>query len=286
MAGITITPGTFNPPAAGAVNFRTASWPDFPAPRGHDIKQDYQFQPRHVAEETLTYTINYTRRDWMGGALEVGITADPLPALTAFSLSGARYLPDDSYTTTGASGGVYPSTLAPVATTGVLNIGTITVPYQVGTPLPYNNVRVMLDYALTRVGCTDGASYTVNVLGADDPAADSGSLVISGGAWTDPSSDPYDETQELAGNRIIIITLFRDGEIYDRIWLAIRVEATIEFTPTLDPIDPQPEYATGLSIAELVHGAASTTLAATLPPAIPLVGYERESHATLGTLTP
>jgi hypothetical protein len=216
----------------------------------------------------------------------VGITADPLPALTAFSLSGARYLPDDSYTTTGASGGVYPSILDAVATTGVLNIGTITVPYQVGTPLPYNNVRVMLDYALTRVGCTDGASYTVNVLGSEDPAADSGTILLSSGAWTDPNTYPYDETQDVAANRVIIITLYRDEEIYDQIWLAIRVEASIEFVPTLDPIDPQPEYVTGLSIAELVHGAASTTLAATFPPAIPLQGYERASYATLGTLTP
>lgn len=247
MPDITITPGTFNPPAPLAV---VHGYLDFPKTPFQQVKRPaMQFQSRHVAEEEVPVELGLDVEYTIWDPYLFAAVGPKETTASEIAVTGARYVPDGKYLVNGGSGGddFYTSNLADRQPYGDRVALDDTPGYWISGWNEYGpnpsvkemvtfNIRSEYLISITLVGCNDGAEYAVTALvdfvtGYDPDATPPYNPVpmtnAGGGVWTLPVS--YKTYVDLSGderfgptipvnlNRRGTFTLYRNGMVYDKL---------------------------------------------------------------------
>jgi len=287
MSGIIIVPGFFNPPAEAIQRVRLVTWPVTPARKPSRMEDQWQSMPATAVEEIPAINILYVRRDYTTGTVAIRPSTYG-SGITSFATTGARYLPDRTYTKTseqpGEGGTIYISeggaTDVGFTPTGSINIGTVDVPYNGVTNPSFNNVRVKIGYVLSVLGIPAGWVHSVLVSGDFNQTSPTGSLVV-GATWIgNPEAGGFTDLP-IHVFRSITFLLKTGDDIYERVAYGIEIVGTAHFVVST-PV-AQPTVDTGLSIHETVYGPDAASAPVSVP-SIPFSGYERESRAEIGTV--
>lgn len=316
MAGIIITPGTFNPPATPVETHGEYAFPRAVVQTLRKPWQQQQWSTRVVVGQPAPgFPVTFVERDYMSfgrgyGLYTVQAELEYDAGITRFRTRGTRYTvdklydemvtgegPPESYTaeavilyepTPEMGTPEHPSGTFP-GSTGI-NIGTIVLE-QGFSPLEYDNIPVYLSYGLAVEGTGDGATYTTRVLDghSSGPTTLTGELLlrvtgIRGGlpsGWTE-NIITIDQVYTFT------MILFRDGEIYDRIDMSVLLTGQV----TVRALDggvaqtPQPEILTDFICEETLYGGDTPAASAlSRQPTIPAtVGYRRSSIARQGDI--
>jgi len=286
MSGIIIIPGFFNPPAEAIQKVRLVTWPVTPARGISRMEDQWQSMPATV-EDLPAINIVYVRRDYTTGTVALR-SSTYSSGITSFTTTGARCLPDRTYTKTSeetADGGTnYVSEAGATdigfTPTGEIDIGVVDVPYNGLSNPSFNNVRVKLSYVLSVLGIPAGWVHSVLVPGAVTPIDPSGDIIL-GAPWLgNPESSGFSDLPIHAFPAITFLLKSGD-DTYERVAYGLEIVGTAHFVVST-PVS-QPTVETGLSIHETVYGPDAASAPVSVP-GIPFIGYERESWAEIGTV--
>lgn len=290
MPDILITPGTFNPPATPGQAFGIYVFPKTPV---RTLRKWQQFSsapaPAVVPVEALPVVYSYS--DFTSGAITVGVEVATFDAVQPnFAAAGVRYLADATYVKTAhdAIAKTYSAVGSPPFAAGgdSIGVGLVEAEYGGDYAMPSNYFRVLLDFSLTVTGGGDGATYTLTTLDEDAPGATSGTIILAVAYPENPASNGY-INQLIDTERTVTVTLLRNGQPFDRIYLLIPITGEVSFTLVPGAYGGDlgiPVVHSGRTWSDVLYGATAATAAVTAP-SIPFSGYVRESWASAGTIT-
>lgn len=274
--GITIVPGTFNPPADPVELKGTVTWPERPVGAQKQIPMQWQSQPQAVESDDTS--VQYAERNFVTGVRKFRDSTAPTgaeaSAITNIIASGVRYVGDGIYSVASQSSGLW--TCAAVTEgnytpTGLIELGSFTI----GAG---GIVRIQIPYVIALYGATDGAVYTLELedwTGTHAVGFTGYMEVQLVGGSTEPGG-----TVEVNTTAPFIFRLLRNGVAYD----TIEVRIPFHFLTTSVGTGGEYVHTESATFADNLFGPNFSAPFGTVP-AVPFTSYIRSSNANKGSLS-
>lgn len=270
MSGITITPGTFNPPAALVETPGVVTWPAAASGWQKRRPQQWNSQPVAAVAEAEPSTITLAQYNYVSGVRRFRDSAAP-PSAAVITTSGVRYVGDGAYAVSFVDAGLFTCVATPGVYTpaGVVEVGEITIG---GGGILRVNIPYLLTLAGTAADVDAAYSVTVQTNAGTFAGGASGNIALDITMLPFPGS-----TVEATAYPEFTLNLLRNGSIMDSITMAV----TVHYIANLVGSGGLHSHS-GPVFVDTLFGLAASSAFGT-PPAIPFNSYTRSS-AGIGSL--
>lgn len=271
--GVTITPGTFNPPAALVETMGVVTWPA--AKSGWLKKKGMQWNSSpSPAVDLEPSTIQLAEFNFVtGGRRFKDFTAPGAAAL--ITASGVRYVGNGTYTVASVLSGVF--TCVP---TGGVFTPSGTVEFGEFTIGDGGTIRVQIPYVMTLSGTStdpDG-TYSLEIetnAGGVIPALASGVIYLDFNITALGAS-----VVEATTLPVFTLRLLRNGSLLE----TIRVAVPVHYRANISGTGGIFVGSVGGTFSDTFFGRGSGPVPSGTPPTIPFNSYVRSSYGTEGSL--